>query len=217
MKKLIALASVVVVVAGLTLSGVARGQNQAAPAEIPHKVGLIDMAHVFKNYKKFEAERESLKAEITKTDELAKQKAEQIKGLQTTLKDYKEGTPEYAAAEKQFLKATTEFEAFRKTQQREFLRKESIIYKKIYLEVSDIVERYATKFEYTLIIRFNRDDAESSDNPQEIMQRMNKQVVYFRASDDITDSVLEFLNKSYNRTAASAAPATGRATATKQQ
>ncbi|MGE3316251.1 MAG: OmpH family outer membrane protein, partial [Planctomycetaceae bacterium] len=91
------------------------------------------------------------------------------------------------------------------------------IYKKIYLEVSDIVERYATKFDYTLVIRFNRDDAESSDNPQEIMQRMNKQVVYFRASDDITDSVLEYLNKTYNRTAAGSAPATGRATATKQQ
>lgn len=215
MKKLIALASVVVVVAGLTLANAARGQNQAAQADGPHKVGLIDMAHVFKNYKKFEAQREGLKAEIAKTDELAKQKAEQIKGLQAQLKDFKEGTPDYAAVEKQFLKATTEFEAFRKTQQREFLRKESTIYKNIYLEVSDVVQKYATKFEYTLVIRFNRDDSESSENPQEIMQRMNKQVVYHRTSDDITDSVLDYLNRSYERTAGGAAPA-GRA-ATKQQ
>lgn len=211
MKKNIAWVSVVVVVAGLAFANPAPAQNQPA-VEMPHKVGLIDMAYVFKNYKKFEAEREDLKAEIAKTDEIAKRKAEEIKGLQAQLKEFKEGTPDYTAAEKAFLKATTEFEAFRKSQQREFFRKESIIYKKIYLEVSDVVQKYATKFEYTLIIRFNRDDAESSENPQEIMQRMNKPVVFHRSSDDITDSVLNYLNQTYARTAGggSAAPS-GRA------
>jgi len=216
-KKAIVSASVVgVLVAGITLSGVARGQNPQGQAEIPHKVGLIDMAHVFKNYKKFDALREDLKAEIAKSDEVAKQQAEKIKSLQAQLKEFKEGTPDYAAVEKQFLKATSDFETFRKSQQREFLRKESQIYKTIYLEVSDVVQKYATKFDYTLVIRFNREDPDTSENPQEVMQRMNRQVVYYRANDDITESVLDYLNRSYGRSAGGA-PTTERPAATRQR
>ena len=55
MKRTIIGAFALALLAGvLTLSGNAWSQNKEAPAaasNAPHKVGLIDMAHVFKNYK----------------------------------------------------------------------------------------------------------------------------------------------------------------------
>ena len=58
------------------------------------------MARVFKNYKKFEAMREELKGDLTKSEEQFKPMAEQIKKEQTELKGFKEGTEEYSRSRK---------------------------------------------------------------------------------------------------------------------
>ena len=201
MKKVLVSAAAIAVLVGVSsFVGPAWGQSKKKTPAEPHKVGLIDMAHVFKNYKKFEALREDLKIDIQRSDEQAKQSAEEIKAKQAQMKEFKEGTPDYVQMETELLQLTSKFEAFRKSQQREFLRKESKIYKTIYLEVTDMVEKAAVAFGYTLVIRFNRQDLDSSKNPQEVMQRMNRQVVYHRTDDDLTDPVLKELNRAYERT-----------------
>lgn len=200
MKKVIVSASAIALLAGvLALSGDAWSQSGEKPADkpaanIPHKVGLIDMAFVFKNYKKFEQLREDLKAEIASNEEKAKAMQADVVALQKTLKDFTEGSEQYTKTEKIMVQKMADFEGFRRQMQREFLKKESGIYLQVYNEVSDMVERYATHFKYTLIIRFNRDELDS-DNPQALMQGMNRQVVYYRADDDITKPVLDSLNK----------------------
>ena len=181
MKKVIVSVSVIALLAGvLALTGDAWSQQgkkedsaaAAAATNIPHKVGLIDMAFVFKNYKKFETLREDLKVEIAQSEEQAKEMQKEIVEYQQKLKDLKEG---------------------------EFLKKESQIYLQVYNEVSRMVEKYATHFNYTLIIRFNREDLDT-ENPQALLQGMNRQVVYYRPNEDITTPVLESLNKRLDTT-----------------
>ncbi len=214
MKKGIVLTTAALI-AGLSgLAGTAEAQT-ATPkpaASSAHKVGLIDMAYIFKNYKKFDALREDLKAEITETDTKAKAMMTQIKGLDDQLKagGFKQGSPEFSQREKQILQLNTELESFRRNAQREFLSKESNIYKVIYVEVSEAVEKYAYHYQYTLIMRFNREDVGDAVEPQDVLSRMNRQVVYFRAEDDITESVLKYLNQRYDQSAP-AAPAGGAA------
>ena len=175
--------------------------RQAAPAaSAPHKVGLIDMAHVFQEYEKFKVLREDLKAEIERTDAQARQSLDQVTGVQTRIKEFKQGSPEYVQLEKQLLDAKSKYDAFRAGAQRDLMRKESKIYKQIYLEVSDAVKKYADVYSYTLIMRFSRKTVDDSTTPPEIVQGMNKQVVYFRSDDDITDKVLRYLNNQYQNT-----------------
>jgi len=176
------------------------GAAATAPAaNTPHKVALIDMAYVFKNYQKFEMLREDLKAEIAQSEEEAKQKALALQEMQKKLKALKEGSPEYDAAEGQFAKASAEFEAFRRAAQREFLTKESQIYHTIYMETADAVAMYAKYYNYTLVMRFNREELDT-ENAQKLIEGMNRQVVYHRPEDDITLSVTEYLNKKFGRT-----------------
>ena len=108
MKKAIVSASVIALLAGvLALTGDAWSQQgkdkdgEKAATNIPHKVGLIDMAFVFKNYKKFETLREDLKVEIAESEEKAKVLQTDILELQKQLKAFTEGAPEYAKIEKQ--------------------------------------------------------------------------------------------------------------------
>ena len=204
----------------LTLSGNAWSQNkEAAPAaaaasnNAPHKVGLIDMAHVFKNYKKFESLREELKTEISESEEKAKFMQTELGEMQKTMKGLAEGGPEFTKAEQIIVKKAAEFETFRRSASRDFLKKESQIYLKVYEETSDAVKRYADFYKYTLVIRFNREELDT-ENPQNLLQGMNRQVVYHKPEDDITVSVLDYLNRKYTP-AASAAPAAAPRTGTK--
>lgn len=200
MKRAISWASAVVLLAGvLTLTNPAWSQNEkpaAAQSNTPHKVGLIDMAHVFKNYKKFEALREDLKQEIGESEEKAKAMQGELQTMQANMKGLQEGSKEYAKAEQDIVKKAAEFEAFRRTASREFLKKESQIYLQVYNETSEAVKKYADFYKYTLVIRFNREDLDT-ENPQNLLQGMNRQVVYHRGEDDITVSVLDYLNRRY--------------------
>lgn len=213
MKKVIVSATAIALLAGvLALSGNAwsqQGSERAASPNVPHKVGLIDMAFVFKNYKKFETLREELKLEIAGSEEKAKAVQQETQQLQGQLKQLNEGSPEHGKLEKQLVQKMAEFETFRREKSREFLKKESQIYSQVYHEVEDVVKLYATQFGYTLVIRFNREDNEN-DTPQAIMQNMNRQVVYYREDDDITQKILNKLNKNAGGAPATTAPSTER-------
>ena len=178
-----------------------QAEKPPASRQMPHQVGLIDMAHVFQEYEKFKVLREDLKAEIERTDAEARQMLEKVTTVQTKLKEFKQGSPDYVRLEKQLLDGKSQYDAFRAGAQRDLMRKESQIYKQVYLEVSDAVQQYAKIYKYTLIMRFSRKTVDDSTTPPEIVQGMNKQVVYFRGDDDITDKVLRYLNAQYARTA----------------
>jgi outer membrane protein len=210
-KRITVKASVFLLVAGLAWVPAAV-LAEGRPPESPHRIALIDMARVFKNYKKFENLREELKGDLTKTEDKFKLMAEQIRKEQSDLKLMKEGSDEYATKEKVVLTHTTQAEAFRKGQQRDLIRREAQIYKTIYLEVADAVQKYASHFNYTLVLRFTSDEVETTENPEEVMRGLNRQVVYYRPNDDITNAIVRYLNSNYQRNAAaqpadSAAPA----------
>jgi Skp family chaperone for outer membrane proteins len=213
-KKLVVKASVFVLFAGLVSSTVVGGDGNAsrgADPSSPHRIALIDMARVFKNYKKFEAMREELKGELSKSEERFKAMTETVKQEGAQMKGFKEGSPEYSNLEKSLLNHTSQMEAFRKSQQRDLIRKEAQIYKTIYLEVSDAVEKYAQHFNFTLVLRFSADELVGQENPEDVMRGLNRQVVYYRPSEDITNAICEFLNKRYQRMAAAPAEGAGAA------
>lgn len=200
MTKAIALTLCLCVLTAATASA----QAPTAPATTPHKVGLIDMAYIFKNYKKFEDRRETLKAEIMKTDEAAKSMAEQLKGIETELKSgkFKPESPEYQSLEAKGFALKGQFEQFSTKAKRDFLMKESEIYKEVYLEVTQAVNQYAQYYKFTLVIRFSREMINGDEEARELIQGMNNLVIYHDPEFDITEKVLVFLNGRYQKTAA---------------
>ena len=66
------------------ISPAAFAQAPAASTE-GHRIGLIDMAHVFQNYKKFESLRNNLQAEIEKSDAEAKKLVDRMQKMQTEM------------------------------------------------------------------------------------------------------------------------------------
>lgn len=197
MKKIILSATILAVLIGFI--GIARSQSDAGAKSDPHKVGLIDMARVFKEYRKFKVLREDLKSEIVQSDQKIKQMAARLQQLKAEAESFKAGTAEFVKREDEMTKTQAQLQAFRANAQRDFLRKESQIYKTVYLEATDVVKKYAEHYHYTLVIRFNGETLDTED-PKQLIQSLNRQVVYHRAEDDITGSVIEYLNRVYDRT-----------------
>jgi outer membrane protein len=209
-RKLILTATGFVCLAGISyFIGTAAGQNGKEAADGPHKVGLIDIGHIFNNYDKLKMLREEFTADLQDSENQAKAKVQRIQELQKEMKQFNEGTPEYAQREKDFAKLTSDYEAFRKVTQRDLQRKEAKVYHTVYLEVQDVVDRYCEKFGFTLVLRFSRDELNSAD-PQKLAQGLSRTVIFHRSSEDLTDAVLKYLNTQYGKSApTSAGPAKG--------
>ena len=199
MKKLFVCFAVAAATAGFAMAPAQAQEKAAAAAAGTHQVGLIDMAHVFKNYDKFKSITEDMQGDAKKAQADAEAMVEQMKQVQTKMQSLQEGSEDYIKNETQILTLQTKLESFRKVQQREFLRKEAEIYKTVYMEVQEAVQKYAKYYKYTLIIRFNRQSVDAAENPQEIITSMNRQVVYYRDQDDLTDPILNFLNDEYKK------------------
>ena len=212
MKKLFVCFAVAAASAGFAMAPASAQERPAAAAAAAptHQVGLIDMAHVFKNYDKFKSMTEDMQADAKAAQTKAETMVEQMKNIQTTMQGLTEGSADYAKNEEQILNLQTQLETFRKVQQREFLRKEAEIYKTVYMEVQEAVQKYAKFYKYTLVLRFNRQSVDAAENPQEIITSMNRQVVHYREQDDLTDPILKFLNDEYAKPASTPA-APGRA------
>ncbi|MCA9061330.1 MAG: OmpH family outer membrane protein [Planctomycetaceae bacterium] len=209
-KTLVCLLAAAVAVVGQ--SGILFAQAGAAPAagqEVPHRVGLIDMAEVFQGYKKFEKLRAELQAEIEKSDAEAKGMIERMQALQKEIgeSNFAPGSAQYEQAEKQLLDAKGQFDSFRAATQRKLARRESEMFKVIYADTTSMVTKYAEWAKYTVVIRFDRKGIDDETPPAEAVQRMNKTVVFHRTQDDITDQVLKALNSQYE--ASLGAPARG--------
>ena len=181
-------------------------QSKGAAASPAHKVGLIDLTNIFKNYEKFKDLREEVQADIKVNEEKAKAKVEKLQAVQKEIREFKEGSDEFRAREKQIAMAQADFEAFRRDVQREMLKKETQIYHQVYMEVSDAVKSYANHYGYTLVIRFSGEELDT-ENPQNLLNGMNRQVVYHREEDDITGEILKYLQTKYSKSKSASAPA----------
>lgn len=184
----------------------------AAPASSqPHKVGLIDVGHIFSNYAKLKDRREALTKEIEASDGELKKIQEEIQGIQAQLKNVTKGSDAATQMEQQLTELNAAGQAKMQNLRREFTRKEVQMYKEIYDEVQVLVQQYAEYHKYTLVLRYQREpEAEgSADDPNRVMGRVNQLVVYHQG-DDITDTILAYLNKQHQAqaggTAAPGAP-----------
>lgn len=170
------------------------------PAEVaasgPHQVGLIDMAHIFKNYEKFKSLSNALQQEFEQLESEVKSQVENIRSLEQQIAG---GTSTSTPAtvgnlEEELLKARTKLETFKLASRRELIQKQKELYKTIYLDVDTTVEQYM------LAVRLNRAGlSDETIDPQEITSGLNRLVTYLGPQDDLTDPILNYLNSNWRK------------------
>ena len=192
--------TVVALACCIGLTAPAMGQTQpaaAAPAATtPVKIGLVDMARVFKEYNKFEDMRASLKAEMEVALAEAKKIAADAEKVKDELKLLKAGSADYIKREADLAQLSSNFETKRKLANVQYQRKEAEIFQDIYVDSVAVVKLYAKHFEFSMVMRFNSAELDKT-NPSSLANGLNKLVIYHRPQDDITDAVIDYLNRKY--------------------
>lgn len=201
MRKLILTATGLVCLTGVSyFIGTAAGVDGSAAPPAPHKVGLIDIGHIFNEYDKLKILREEFTADLQQSETEAKTKVGKIQSLQQEMKQFAEGTPEFAGREKQLANLTSDYDTFRKVTQKELVRKEAKMYHTVYMEVQDVVDGLCKQYGFTLVLRFSRDELNSTD-PQKLAQGLSRTVIFHRPKDDLTAHVLKRLNEKFQENA----------------
>lgn len=193
--------TLVAVIGSLALSPCFAQAQKKKTQDGPHRIGLIDMAYIFKKYQKFQDQRADLKKEIQNSDAKAKQMVAQLQELKQKVDDpkFEKSSPQKKQWRQQLIELTAKYQSYRQEEQQRFLEKEAQIYKTIYLEVTDAVRVYAQYYDYTLILRWNSKGVADATDAKTILASMNKQVIYVRDGLDITQVILDYLNDQYRK------------------
>lgn len=198
----------------------ARPAAGAAPAQpaanLPHKVGLVDMGYVFTNYAKMKDLRKTLQEEFEASTGKLKETEAQLKAIQEemTKGTIAKGSDQWVEKEQEFTNLKAQYQAEMSNLQRQFARKEIELYKEAHAEISKYIAFYAKAYKYTLILRYTRDaaDAEAAEDQNLLRAKLNQMVVYHQVDDDITEMLLAKLNEQYTKAAGAAAAPTRPAT-----
>jgi Skp family chaperone for outer membrane proteins len=163
-----------------------------APAPPRTPVAIIDLSYVFKNYSKFIQLTESMKRKVETADTALKGRQEELKATGRQLEEMQLGSPNRNQLEEQFTKMQADIQVEIATQRKDFLRQEAQIYYTVYQEVQDASKSHCERNGILLVMRFNGDEIDPN-NPQEVMQDLNKAVVYHNRAIDITPAILQYL------------------------
>ena len=168
------------------------GATAAAPAAAPKQVVVIDIAKVFKEFQAFNAEMDSMKAEVDAYEQFLREKQTELQAMVEERGKFKPNTPEYKDKDQQILQIQSQISVEATTKRKEFMEREAQIYYGHYLQILAKIDEFASRNGISLVLRYNS-DAIDPNNRQSIQQGVNNAVV-FQRSCDITNFVIRSLN-----------------------
>lgn len=171
----------------------------AAPATVPKQVVVIDIAKVFKEFGAFNAQMESMKAEVDAYEEYLKGKQTELQALVEERGKFTANSAEYKAKDQEILQIQSQTSVEATTKRKEFMEREAQIYYAHYLIILRTIDEFAARNGITLVLRYNSDAIDPS-NRQSIQQGVNNAIV-FQRSCDITNFVIRTLNPQASATA----------------
>jgi Skp family chaperone for outer membrane proteins len=164
----------------------------AAPAAPGTSVAVIDIAYIFKNHVRFNAQMNDMKRDIEAFDGA-------IRGDQQAFAKKREGLSAFNPSGADFKKAEEELAHMKSdldikvaVKRREFLEQEAKVYYGIYREIEDSVAMFAQRNRIGLVLRYSGDEMKPDDR-NSVLQGVNKPVVY-QDRLDVTQHILNQLN-----------------------
>jgi len=189
-------------------------QQPAPPAQAaPTRIGMLNMVEVVKNYKK----AQNLEGELRRLQQEWENKLKPFRDQMMALKS-KYQSPTLGAAEREQIerdmrKVQIDFSVMEEDAKKDLAKRSGEVYKQIYREVEDAVNRFAGSNGYAVVFFYN--DAITPDekyNPTNVARKFSLPAagmpIYIAPQVDITAIIYGNLNSMYPP-AAAAAPTPG--------
>ena len=171
----------------------------AAPAAQPtgggSRLALIDITRIFKTHARFKQMMEDMKRDVMAAENHVKSERDAINKLATeALPALNKGTQQYAEMEEQIANRQAKLAVEVNREKSEFLQRESIIYHTVYQEILQATDYFCQQRGIDMVLRFNGEPVDVQ-RPDSVLNFINRPVVWYNAGLDITDFVLQDVNR----------------------
>jgi outer membrane protein len=186
----------VLVASAFLCSGLSTSSVEAQGRPAGHNIAVVDVSIVFKQHNRFLAMTEKFKKDVEGAEAKLKEEYNQIKALEDQLKGFTPGSPDYKQMEQRVAKAKVDWQLKGQMQKKDLMEAEGRIYFTVYRELDDAVKRFAQQHNIALVLRYASDPVDDPNDRSEIVRGINKSVVYVDPALDITNLILQDLNRS---------------------
>lgn len=154
----------------------------------PFPIAVIDVATVLENLPQFRSEQMVLRADVERARSHFQERQNALVQQQQELQKVSPDTPDYkekiARLQQEISQLQTEFQL----QQQEFFNRERQLLLGAYKQIEGAVDQIARERGFVLVLRTSREP--SSNNPQELLSYLGREVVWADATIDITKDVV---------------------------
>lgn len=156
-------------------------------------VAVIDIQQVFEKHPKFKDRLDKMMKDAKTLDGGFMERKQELNKLKQTMLAEPTGSPKYKEIEERLAKQISELNVDQELKAKEFQEREARIYYDTYMEVLQVVQEFSAQKAISLVLRFDRDEPDSGKRAD--VSRCINQPVVFQRSLDITDLVLDQLDK----------------------
>lgn len=153
-------------------------------------VAVVDIGEVFKSHPRFNQQIQALREKVKAYEQSLQQQAQTLKQQRDAMSStFKPGTTQYKQKEEELARQQAQMTTEAQLRRKDFLEQEAKVYYDTYQEVQGVVAQFAQKWRIGLVLRFSRVDMKIEDQ-NSILQGVNRPVVYYDSSLDITDHIV---------------------------
>jgi Skp family chaperone for outer membrane proteins len=165
-----------------------------SPAAGP-RLALIDVTRIFKTHARFKQQMEEMKRDVQAAEDKFKADRDAINKLITEgLPTFTKGTQQYAEMEEQIAAKQTKLGLDVNRQKSEFLQREAMIYHNVYQEILQATDYFCRQHSIDMVLRFNGEPVDVQ-KPDSVLTFINRPVVWYDPGLDITDVILQDVNR----------------------
>lgn len=181
--------------AGLLLLAAASTTPVAAqekPAESPLPIGLVNIEKVAQQHKPFQKKVAAMQEEAKELQSSATLKQSELEAVGNDLRKAAQGSAEFQKLQNQFGRLQRELQVFVQEGQQKFRDKDLKLSLSLHREIDEVLKPYCKAKGLRLVVRTNNSSLDENQNQQQILQTINRGVLYEEGLD-ITDDVLKLL------------------------
>ncbi len=159
-----------------------------------HRVAVIDVAFIFKNHPAIKAQVSEVENELKSYDQELKGKSEELKQLAAELKSFKVGSPDHTSTEERLAGMESKLRLEMARKRKELSDAEAKIYYDNYQRIVACVKALADHNKIDLVLRHNGEEM-SLEQGESVIRGVMKNVVYHNAAIDMTQTVMQYLDR----------------------
>lgn len=158
------------------------------------RVALADLTRIFAEHEGFKKQVELMRIDIQEAEKQLKVRKEAIEQAGAALQTLPMGSVKRTEAEQKAALDQQTLQNDVNLQKAKFMEQEARIYLEVYESVLAIIDAYAAEQKIDLVLRFNGDPIADQQNLQNVMQQLNRQVIFHDKGVDITDEIVRRVN-----------------------